>query len=141
MQFSPAHVNLVRSSFAQLEPIAAQAAALFYKNLFDAQPALRTLFLSPIGEQGMRLMQMLAAAVALLDQPEQLRPILHKLGARHQGYGVQDWHYAAVGEALLKTLAQGLGESFGAQQRQAWSQVYAFISHTMQEPARLAHTC
>ena len=141
MQLSPSQIQQVRSSFALLEPMAAPAAALFYQRLFEAHPELRPMFRANVAEQGQKLMQMLAAAVALLDQPQTLTPILQRLGERHQGYRVQDWHYSAVGEALLATLTQCLGERFDTQQRQAWSQAYALISHTMQQPARHAVVC
>jgi len=37
-------ISLVRESFDLVEPIAPQAAALFYANLFEADPALKLLF-------------------------------------------------------------------------------------------------
>ena len=38
-------IDLVRKSFALVQPMAPQAAALFYDNLFAADPTLRSLFL------------------------------------------------------------------------------------------------
>jgi len=136
MSVTPAQVDLVRSSFSQVEPIASDAAALFYGNLFEARPELRTLFRGDMTQQGHKLMQMIGAAVSLLDRPEQLLPVLRQLGARHGGYGVQDDHYASVGEALIKTLAQGLGETFRPDTRAAWLAAYGLISRTMIEAAR-----
>ncbi|MFO1250474.1 MAG: globin domain-containing protein [Inhella sp.] len=69
-------------------------------------------FKSDLGDQGQRLLAMLGQAVALLDRPERLLPVLRQLGARHQGYGVQASHYTTVGQALLDTLAAGLGPAF-----------------------------
>jgi hypothetical protein len=37
-------IDLVRRSFAHIQPIAAPAAALFYDHLFAADPSLRTPF-------------------------------------------------------------------------------------------------
>ena len=45
---TPVQIGHVRRSFALLEPIAPQAAALFYDNLFTADPELR----KSLGEQG-----------------------------------------------------------------------------------------
>lgn len=137
MSLRTIQITLVRRSFAQIEPIADQAAALFYGNLFDADPGLRRLFHGDMQAQGHKLMQMIGAAVALLDQPERLLPVLRQLGARHGGYGVQAVHYETVGDALIKTLAQGLGPAFNAETRAAWLAVYALISGTMQSACAL----
>ena len=123
--------RLVRESFALVKPIAEQAAALFYDNLFHADPTLRPLFRGDMTQQGERLMTMIGATVGLLDRPAALVPVLRQLGARHAGYGVRDAHYATVGGALLLTLSQGLGESFTAEVREAWTALYAIVSETM----------
>lgn len=133
---NPQQSDLVRSSFALVQPIASQAAALFYVNLFEADPALRRLFAGDMDQQGERLMSMIGAAVGMLDRPAALLPLLQKLGARHAGYGVTDAHYATVGAALLKTLEQGLGDAFTADVREAWTVLYGVIASTMQVAAR-----
>ncbi|MEO8059838.1 MAG: globin family protein [Burkholderiales bacterium] len=130
-------IDLVRHSFALVQPIATQAAALFYDNLFTADPALRKLFRGDMPEQGERLMTMIGAAVGLLDRPGSLIPVLQKLGARHVGYGVVDAHYATVGGALLLTLEQGLGDAFTPDTRAAWAEMYGIVSRTMMEAARV----
>jgi len=54
------------------------------------------------------------------------------LGLRHISYGVQPAHYACVGNALLWTLKQGLGESFDSAHESAWRNVYGVLAETMQ---------
>lgn len=133
---TPQHVALVRHSHAALAPIAAEAAALFYANLFRHDPSLRALFRdADLEAQGARLMTMIGQAVALLDRPATLLPVLRTLGARHGGYGVQPSHYATVGTALLETLEQGLGGTWNDALRDAWGTVYGLIATTMQEGA------
>ena len=132
---NPQQIDLVRSSFALVQPIAPQAAALFYDNLFEADPALRPLFKGDMAQQGERLMSMIGAAVGMLDRPATLIPVLRKMGARHAGYGVKDAHYGTVGAALLKMLEQGLGDAFTADAREAWTVLYGVIASTMQEAA------
>jgi len=131
-------VQLVRDSFALVQPIATQAAALFYDNLFAADPSLRALFRGDMTHQGERLMTMIGSAVGLLDKPEVLLPVLRNLGARHGGYDVQDAHYATVGGALLQTLEQGLGDAFTPEVREAWTAMYGVVSRTMIEASREA---
>jgi hemoglobin-like flavoprotein len=130
-----AQVRLVRESFALVQPIASQAAALFYDNLFESDPSLRGMFRGDMAQQGERLMGMIAAAVNLLDRPEALVPVLRNLGGRHVGYGVRDHHYATVGAALIETLEQGLGDAFTPDIREAWIALYGVVSRTMIEGA------
>ncbi|MBX3635598.1 MAG: hemin receptor [Rubrivivax sp.] len=128
---TPMQIQLVRESFARVAPIAPQAAAIFYRHLFTADPTLAPLFKGDMAHQGERLMKMIGAAVGLLDRPQQLLPVLRQLGARHAGYRVQPAHYDTVGSALLQTLADGLGEAFDAATREAWIAMYAIVARTM----------
>ena len=128
--------QLVQASFAKVLPIAAQAADLFYARLFELDPSLRPLFKTDMKEQKQKLMQMLAAAVRGLDDLPALIPVVRQLGARHNGYGVQDQHYETVASALLWTLEQGLGADFTPETREAWIVVYGVLSATMREGAR-----
>jgi hemoglobin-like flavoprotein len=124
-------IELVQRSFAKVEPIAEQAAATFYSRLFELDPGLRNLFQTDLGEQGRRLMAMIAQAVQGLGDVERLLPILRALGRRHAGYGVRSRDYDTVGAALIWTLEQGLGSAFDQPTREAWKEVYGVMSDTM----------
>lgn len=124
-------VNILQESWKKLEPIAPQAAALFYQNLFFTDPSLKDLFKGDMEVQGKKLMQMIGVAIDKLDDQETLVPVLQSLAKRHVGYGVQEPHYAAVGAALLKTLGQGLGEDFTPTVKDAWANAYGFMAKTM----------
>lgn len=126
-------IQLVQDSFEQVKPIAGTAADLFYDRLFELDPGLRPLFKADLSEQKHNLMTTLAFAVAGLNKPERILPAVRQLGVRHAGYGVQTQHYQTVGEALLWTLAQGLGEQFTQPVAEAWTAVYTLLAHTMQE--------
>ncbi len=128
---TPDHIARVQYSWKQVEPISAQAAELFYQNLFEMDPDLESLFTGDMTEQGGRLMSMIGSAVALLDTPEKLIPVVQQLGKRHAEYGVEASHYDTVGAALLKTLAEGLGPEFTDEVREAWTEVYKILAATM----------
>jgi len=55
---------------------------------------------------------MLNIAVKLLDNPDELVPILNDLGKRHVLRSVKKEYYPVVGEALIATLKAGLGADF-----------------------------
>ena len=133
-----AQQTLVQTSFATIVPIADDAAALFYKRLFELDPSLRAMFRGSMPEQRKKLMQMLTAAVKGLDRIEQLVPVVEDLGRRHVNYGVEDRHYETVGEALLWTLEMGLGSAFTPETKQAWTEVYGLLATTMKNAAREA---
>lgn len=129
-------ISLVQESWRRVEAIAPQAAALFYQNLFAADPGLRLLFRGDMKEQERKLMQMLGSAVNKLHDLDRLLPVLQDLARRHVGYGVQESDYATVGAALIKTLGQGLGADFTADVRLAWTTVYGVMSEVMIRAAR-----
>lgn len=128
---TPRQIELVQSSFAQVAPIAEQAAALFYNNLFSADPSLKPLFKGDMQAQGRKLMQMIGVAVGKLGELEVLLPVLQRLGERHADYGVEDEHYATVGGALLLTLRQGLADAFTEEVEEAWGTAYGLLANTM----------
>jgi hemoglobin-like flavoprotein len=130
--------TLVQESFAIVAPIADDAAALFYRRLFEIDPSLQHMFRGDMAEQRRKLMQMLTAAVKGLDRLEQLVPVVQDLGRRHATYGVEERHYETVGVALLWTLEKGLGKAFTPETKEAWATVYGILATTMQDAAREA---
>lgn len=133
-----AQITLVQESFATIAPIADDAAALFYRRLFELDPSLERMFRGNMAEQRKKLMQMLAAAVKGLDRLDRLVPAVEDLGRRHDTYGVTDAHYDTVGAALLWTLEKGLGAAFTADVKDAWAKVYGLVATTMKRAAREA---
>jgi hemoglobin-like flavoprotein len=81
--------------------------------------------------QRKNLMQMLAVVVKGIDHLDTLVPAVEALGRRHAGYGVQPSHYATVGQALLDTLALGLGDAFTPEARAAWTEAYELLAGVM----------
>lgn len=132
---TPNQIKLVQQSFAKVAPIADQAADLFYDRLFESAPGVRPLFPDDMAEQKKKLMQMLATAVANLHRVEEILPALEDLGRRHVDYGTRPEHYDTVGEALLWTLEQGLGEAFTPAVEEAWTKTYAMIADVMKTAA------
>lgn len=129
-------IDLVKTSFAKIEPEAETVADLFYTKLFELDPSLESLFTGDMREQGRKLMNMLGLAVRGLDRIDELGPAVRALGMRHAGYGVKEFHYELVATALLWTLEQGLGEEFNVNTREAWTSVYYFLAGEMKSSSR-----
>ncbi len=130
------NLNIVRSTWAKVLPIADQAADLFYGRLFEIAPDVKPLFAgTDMSAQKSKLLTALNLAVQHAHSGETLVPVLEELGRRHVGYGVKDEHYEAVGKALIWTLEQGLGDTFTDDARNAWLGVYGLVSQTMRRAA------
>ena len=136
---TPRQVELIRTSWTAVEPIADVAATLFYDRLFEGDPAIRRMFRSTdMAAQKKNLMQTLTVVVKSLDRLDQLVPAVQALGRRHGGYGVRPEHYDRVGEALLWTLGQGLGDAFTPELRSAWAEAYSTLATVMIDAAEAA---
>jgi len=133
---TPHQIKLVQTSFAQVAPIAATAADLFYGRLFEIAPDFRGMFPDDLSGQKNKLMAMLGTAVAGLSNLDTLVPAVQALGRRHVGYGVTAGHYVPVGAALLWTLEKGLGGAFTTETREAWATAYRLLAGTMMDVAR-----
>ena len=132
---TPRQIQLIRETYALVEPRAAIAGLVFYQRLFTINPSLRALFTHDIDEQAVKLMQALKFAIASVEQPRELQPVLESLGWRHVYYGVEERHYESVGAALLGTLAVLLGAAFTPEVKEAWSAIYTFMADTMKRAA------
>lgn len=124
-------ISLVKESWAKVAPIAPTAATLFYDRLFSVAPGVRPLFPEDMAEQKVKLMDMLGTVVDSLDDLGALVPAVKGLGERHTRYGAEPAHYDAVGDCLLWTLGQGLGDDFTPQVREAWATAYGTLASVM----------
>ena len=129
---TPEQVTLVKESWEKVKPISEQAAELFYGRLFPLDPSLRALFKGDMSEQGKKLMSTITLAVTSLDRLETILPTVQALGRKHAvEYEVPDSSYATVGEALIWTLGQGLGDDFTEDVKEAWLLTYTTLSGAM----------
>jgi methyl-accepting chemotaxis protein len=129
-------IRLVQSTFAMVEPIADDAAVMFYNRLFELDPNLKPLFKEDMAEQRKALMATLKVAVKGLTDLDSILPAVQQLGERHGGYGVKDEDYTTVAQALLWTLEQGLGDEFTVDVKDAWTEVYLLLAGIMTDAAQ-----
>ena len=132
---TPRQIELVQSSFRKVLLVSDTTAELFYGRLFAGNPDIALLFKRNMNQQRKEMMYALGAAVAWLKRFESVAPSLEALAQRHTSYGVKPEHYDRVGESLLWSLEQALGESFDEETAEAWHAMYAKISGLMKEAA------
>ena len=129
---TPRQQNLIKESFGMVAPIADQAAIIFYDRLFELDPSLERLFShTDMAAQRKNLMQTLTVVVKSIDKLEAIVPAVEALGRRHAGYGVEPAMFETVGQALIDTLAVGLGDAFTNETRNAWVDAYGILSSVM----------
>lgn len=135
MALTARQVQLIQQSFSKVEPIADQAAAIFYAKLFEYDPSLRSMFKPDLTDQGKKLMAVLKIAVNSLNDLGKLVPVLQNLAKKHLSYGVKVDDYTPVGNALIYTLGAGLGKDFTNETKTAWIEVFKVIAKVMREAA------
>ncbi|OYY75262.1 MAG: hemin receptor [Gammaproteobacteria bacterium 28-57-27] len=132
---SPQKIALVRNSWQQVLPIKDTAAQLFYGQLFELDPSLRSMFKGDMTEQGRKLMAIINTAVNSLDDLAPILGAVEDMGRRHVEYGVTEAHYDTVGSALIWTLEKGLGEQFTPAVKEAWVETYTTLASAMKQAA------
>ena len=131
MALSNDEIALIRSSFRGVTLNTEQAADRLYRILFEIAPEVRDMFLRDMQPQGAMLMSKLGLVVSELQNLEALAPMLEDLALRHVAYGVKPEHYPALGEALLRMLADTLGDDFTDETRAAWAKAYDELATLM----------
>ncbi|HXT44528.1 MAG TPA: globin domain-containing protein [Pseudonocardiaceae bacterium] len=128
-------VQLIRESYAHVQPHAAEAIQFFYAMLFAIAPATRELFAANMEVQRSRFWRALVHIVQHVDRPDELIPFLHQLGRDHRKFGIGTQHYSAMGTALVTALKHYAGPSWTPQVEKAWRDAYNLVARTMQEAA------
>jgi nitric oxide dioxygenase len=137
-QGSALQVELLENSFEKVKPSANEFVTSFYDNLFTDYPAAKPLFShTNMAKQEMMLLESLVFVVGNLRQPGELSGALKGLGARHMKYGALPEHYPLVGNTLLKTFGQYLGDDWTPETQAAWVDAYGLITDVMLEGADL----
>jgi hemoglobin-like flavoprotein len=127
-------MRIVQQTWAKVSGDLTALGEVFYTNLFAMYPDLANTFYKnvPMKIQAIRLMHMIDTCVELLEKPAfMLLDELLKLGHRHALYGVRAVHYPWVGNALIATLKQLLGDAFTDEVCMAWTRIYGVIVDTM----------
>ena len=128
MALTTGQTDLIRESFALLQPEVETASERFYERLFALDPSLRELFRSDMAGQGMKFMTTLGYAIDNIQHHDKLGQKVEELGRSHGLIGVKAAHFAPMGEALIETLREELKEDFTAELETAWRAAYDDLS-------------
>ncbi len=135
MTLTTAQIGLIRDSFRRLQPDVETASGLLYERLFEIAPELRAMFRSDMTGQGMQFMSTLGVILQHLDDPQALRPHLEHLAQGHAACGVKPEHFHPMGQALIWSMRETLGENFPEGAAAAWEAAYALLAREMVQMA------
>jgi len=128
---SAEHCRLVQHSYRLVEPASDLVATLFFRRLMEIAPELQPMMQGDEAKQRKQLLIYLGLAIASLDRFSDIEPALKLLGVKYRTLGVTEFHYGAVGEALLWTLKQSLGLQWSSDEEDAWTAMCTRISEIM----------
>jgi len=128
---SPEDIEKLQFSFGQMVPKKDLIAEKFYTRLFEVAPGVKPLFKGPIKQQGNKLVMALKQIILSLKQPNDLMDFLSKLAKRHVEYGAVAAHYGVVGEVLLWTFDDVMGDDFTPELKGLWGSAYGVIADAM----------
>ena len=128
---TPEDIDKLQYSFGAMVPLKDQIAETFYRRLFEVAPGVRPLFKGPIDAQGQKLVMALKQIVMSLKSPKDLTDFLTNLSKRHVGYGAVAAHYPVVGEVLLATFEEVLGDEFTPELKELWGGAYGVVADAM----------
>lgn len=125
-------IELLEQSFAAVAPRGNELVETFYRNLFHDFPQVKPLFeRADMADQKQKLLASLKLVVDNLRRPGALVVALEQMGQRHIEYGALEEHYPAVGQTLLKSLAEVAGSAWTPEFEDAWAVAYGKISEVM----------
>ena len=106
----------------------------FYQCLFTHYPDLKTVFDMANQESGRQPVALATAVLAYaqhIDNPLVLEPALTRIGRKHTSLNIRPEHYPIVGEQLLASISEVLGEAATPQLLDAWAAAYGELASLM----------
>lgn len=128
--------EIVRSSYALVEPQSEDLGRHFYARLFSRAPETRELFPVNMEVQRSRLLRALVHVAQMVDRPDELVPFLEQLGRDHRKFGVLARHYDAVGYALIGAIRDFSGDAWTPEVDRAWTESYRAVANAMYTAAQ-----
>ncbi len=124
-------IDIIKSTVPVLEQHGQTITKTFYRNLFEAHPALLNIFNHTNQQKGRQpnaLANTVYAAAVHIDNLEAIVPAVMLIAHKHRSLGVLPEHYPIVGEFLLKAIKEVLGDAATPEIIDAWGQAYGVIA-------------
>ncbi|RVX69272.1 hypothetical protein B0A52_06865 [Exophiala mesophila] len=128
---SPEHTAIIKATVPVLAEHGAAVTTHFYKRMLERNPELRNIFNNAhqsTGTQPAALANAVFAYAANIDNLGALTAAVSRIGHKHASLGVLPEHYPIVGENLLASLKEVLGDAITQPIIDAWAAAYAQLA-------------
>lgn len=126
--------QLIKSTVPALKEHGVLLTTHFYQRLFTHYPDLKTVFDMANQESGRQPIALATAVLAYaqhIDNPSVLEPALTRIGHKHTSLNIRPEHYPIVGEQLLASISEVLGEEATPALLDAWAAAYGQLASLM----------
>lgn len=127
-------MQLVKNTAAMLREHGVLLTSHFYKRMFVNNPELKHVF-NMGNQQNNKQQTALAMAVLAyaehIEDPSLLMPAVDHIGQKHTSLDIRPEHYAIVGQHLVASIAEVLGDAASPQLLEAWTLAYQQLAAIM----------
>ena len=131
LELSPAHTEIVKSTAPVLAEHGIAITSHFYKRLLENHPELRNIFNTAhqsTGAQPAALAHAVWAYAANIDNLGALTSAVSRISNKHASLGVVPEQYPIVGDTLLASIKEVLGDAVDQRVLDAWKAAYAQLA-------------
>jgi hemoglobin-like flavoprotein len=125
------NILIIKNSWSYMISLPDKPGVMFYEQLFEVAPQLIPMFKSDLEQQQNKFSDMVTYMVAKLQNMDDIQNEIDALAKRHVHYGAKPEHYQLVGEALISTMRNSLGDIWDEETSQAWTDLYQLWSSSM----------
>jgi nitric oxide dioxygenase len=126
--------NIVLATVPFLKENGVQLTTYFYNRMFQHHPELKNLFNMGNQRQGKQQHALAGAVLAYaenINDPSVLLPVIDRIGQKHTSLGITAEQYDIVGEHLLSSIAEVLGDAATTEILDAWKAAYLQLAAVM----------
>jgi nitric oxide dioxygenase len=134
MQLTPAQIQKVKSTAPVLAEHGATITRHFYQRMFKHHPELKNVFNQThqkSGNQAETLARALWAYATHIDDLGALGPAVAHIANKHVSLNIEPAQYDIVGEHLLASIVEVLGDAVDTETVGAWAAAYAQLASLM----------
>jgi nitric oxide dioxygenase len=128
---TPEAIGIVKATVPALQQHGETLTRHFYKRMFNANPEVRAFF-NPAHQHAGTQQRALAAAICAyathIENPSALGAAVELIAQKHASLDVKPEHYPIVGEHLLASIREVLGDAATDEVTDAWAQAYGVLA-------------
>lgn len=131
---STTEIGLIKATVPILREHGLLLTQHFYKRMFQHNPELRNTFNMGNQQNGTQQTALALAVLAYaenIENPGVLLPVLQRIGDKHTSLQITAEQYDIVGNHLLASIGEVLGEAATAELIQAWAKAYGQLADLM----------